>query len=202
MVATKAVVPQRLEPVVVPQQGRPWTIADLYALAGDENRYELVRGELLQMSPASPVQGRFASRLDRALATHVDEHDLGEVYVSEPGFILMSEPDVVVRAPDVAFVRKERVPPADDEEGFWEVAPDLAVEIISPSETADSVLAKVQDYLAAGTPLIWLVYPRKRLVIEYRSASAIRHLGSDDTLEGGAIIPGFAYPLRQLFRDA
>jgi Uma2 family endonuclease len=95
------------EPVRLPRPGRPWTIDDLLARTGDEHHYELVLGDLLMMSPASPVQGRYASRLTTALSHHVDTHDLGEVYTAEPGFILQPEPDQVIRAPDVAFVRKD-----------------------------------------------------------------------------------------------
>lgn len=189
------------EPIRIPRPGRPWTVADLLGLADDENRFELVRGDLIMMSPASPVQGRYAERLSRALGQYVDDQDLGEVYVSEPGFQLKPEPDPVVRAPDVAFVGKESIPPPDQQAGFWPIAPDLAAEIISPSETASDIQEKVQDYLAAGTRLIWLIYPRTKTVVEYQSAAHIRQLGVDDILEGGATIPGFTYPLKRLFRE-
>ncbi len=189
------------QPVYVPRPGRPWTIDDLYRLADDENRYELVQGDLLMMSPASPVQGRFAVRLIQAIASHVDEHYLGEVYTCEPGFVLQPEPDAVIRVPDVAFVRTERIPPPEEQAGFWNLAPDLAVEVISPSETAAEIQAKVRDYLAAGTALIWLVYPQTQTVVEYRSLREIVQYGLDDTLEGGDVLPGFRYPLSRLFRE-
>jgi Uma2 family endonuclease len=189
------------EPIIVPHPGRPWTLVDLAGLADDERRYELVRGDLLMMSPASPVQGRYAERLSRALGQYVEDHELGEVYTAEPGFMLQAEPDAIVRAPDVAYVRSDRIPPLDQQAGFWPIAPDLAVEIISPSETATAVQAKVQDYLAAGTRLIWLVYPDSRLVVEYQSATRIRQYGIDEHLEGGAVVPGFQYGLRRLFRE-
>lgn len=153
------------------------------------------------MSPASPVQGRFASRLDRALGQYADEHNLGEVYVAEPGFILKPEPDAVIRVPDIAFVRTERIPPPEEQTGFWNIAPDLAVEVISPSETAAEIQAKVHDYLEAGTALIWLVYPQTQTVVEYRSLREIVQYGRDDTLEGGTVLPGFRYPLTRLFRE-
>lgn len=188
------------EPVRVPRPGRPWTEADLLALADDERHYELVRGDLLMMSPASPVQGRYAERLSRALGQYVEDHDLGEVYTAEPGFELATEPEAIVRAPDVAFVRKERIPPVDQQAGFWPLAPDLVVEIISPAETAASVQAKVQDYLAAGTRLIWLVYPDSNVVVEYQPPAQIRQYSREDTLEGGTVIPGFHYALTRLFR--
>ena len=189
------------EPVRLPRPGRPWTIADLIARSDEVYRYELVRGDLLMMSPASPVQGRYAGWLTAVLSAYVDDHDLGEVYTSEPGFKLQPEPDVVVRAPDVAFVRKDQIPPADQQSGFWPIAPDLAVEIISPSETATSIQDKVQDYLAAGTRLVWLVYPLHYIVTEYRSLDIVRHYNYEDSLDGGDVIPGFRYELKKLFRE-
>jgi Uma2 family endonuclease len=77
----------------------------------------------------------------------------------------------------------------------------LVIEIISPSETSQMVQEKVQDYLAAGTRLIWLVYPNTQTVVEYRSLTQIRHLVRDDKLEGGEVLPGFSHPLSQLFRQ-
>lgn len=192
---------QPAEPMIFSRHdNRPWTADDLHALANDERHFEIVRGELIMMSPASPVQGRYASRLDRALGSYVDEHDLGEVYTAEPGFILQSEPDLIIRSPDVAFVSKERIPSADEQEGFWKLAPDLAVEIISPSETALSIQHKVQDYLAAGTRLIWLVYPQLQLVVTHQPPTQVRQYGIDDNLDGGEVLPDFRYPLTRLFR--
>jgi Uma2 family endonuclease len=198
----KIAVPEvfpRAEPVRVTRPGQPYTVEDLESLAGDENCWELVRGDLMMMSPATPPHGRFASRIDRALGAHVEDHDLGEVYIAEPGFRLRRDPDIV-RAPDVAFVRKDRIPPDAYEGGFWDIAPDLAVEIISPTETAQDTQEKVDDYLNAGTGLIWLVYPRTRSAVEYRSRTQIRQLSLDDGLEGGEVVPGFRLPLRHLFR--
>ncbi len=188
------------EPIRIPRQDQPWTITDLWALADSNMSYELVRGELLAMSPASPVQGRYASRLNVALGGYVEEHELGEAYVSEPGFKLELGPEQTVRSPDLAFVSEERIPSPDEESGFWALAPDLAVEIISPSETAQMVQDKVQDYLLAGVRLIWLVYPKSKTVVEYKSATEIRHLGINDNFEGHDVIPGFRYSLKRLFR--
>ena len=95
----------------------------------------------------------------------------------------------------------EHVPPPGDQEGFWHLAPDLVIEIISPSESADSVQEKVQDYLAAGTQLIWLVYPKTRLIVEYQSSGEVRQLSGEDALEGGDLIPGFRYSLKNLFKE-
>lgn len=197
---TVTVTTRPSEPIRIVGDGRTWTVDDLWALADDENRYELVRGELMMMSPASPVQGRYASRIDRALGRYVEEHELGEVYTAEPGFQLQPEPEPIVRAPDVAFLRRAKIPPPEQQAGFWAVTPDLVVEIISPSESAQEIQAKVQDYLAAGTGLIWLVYPATQTVTEYRAGGQVRHLTLDDDLAGGEVIPGFRYSLRRLFR--
>lgn len=194
--------PPTLEPWIIPRPGRPWTEDDLLALSDDPRRFELVQGDLLMMSPASPVQGRYAERLSRVLGAYVDQHGLGEVYVSEPAFRLRGEPDTIIRVPDVAFVRVEQIPPAEDEEGFWSIAPDLAVEIISPTEGASGIEGKVHDYLDAGTRLVWLVYPRKKRVQEYKATGQHRIYHEDESLDGGEVIPGFAYALRDLFRPS
>ena len=190
------------EPTVIPPpDGRGWAIADLYALAGDEHHYELVEGELQMMSPASPNQGRYASRITVALGGYVESHQLGEVYVAEPGFALKPDPKGTVRAPDVAFVTKERIPPAAESSGFWALAPDLAVEIISPSETAYSIDTKVEEYLRAGVRLVWLVYPDAQVVVEYAAGWQMRRLAMGDALDGGDVVPGFTMPLARLFRE-
>lgn len=189
------------EPVVIPPpDGHSWTIDDLNALTGDEHRYELVEGELYMMTPASPTQGRYAALLAAALVDFVIAQDLGEVYVAEPGFALDPDPKGTVRAPDVAFVLKERIPPAEEARGFWAIAPDVAVEIISPSETAYSVEAKVAEYLRAGVRLVWLVYPEAEVVVEFAEGWQVRRLTKGDALEGGVVIPGFTMPLARLFR--
>lgn len=197
---TVTVVTRPSEPVRIPGGGRPWTVDDLWALIDDENRYELVRGELMMMGPASPVHGRYASRIDRALGTYIEEHELGEVYTAEPGFQLQPEPEPIVRVPDVAFLCKDKIPPPEQQAGFWSVAPDVVIKIISPSESTQQIQEKVQDYLTAGTGLIWLVYPSTQTVTEYRAGGQVRHLTLDDDLDGDEVVPGFRYSLRRLFR--
>ena len=126
------------------------------------------------------------------------DHNLGVVYAAETGFKLASDPDTV-RAPDVAFIRRDRVEEVGDIEGFWPGAPDLAVEVISPSDTYADVQEKVFDWLEAGTRMVILVMPRKRIVTIYRSMTDMIMLTEHDTLDGGDVVPGWKIPVRELF---
>lgn len=184
------------EPTSIPPPGRPWTEEDLLALENDDrHQYELVRGELRQMSPTSPHHGRYEVRMIVAMSKYLELHAIGEVFPGDAGFELLSDP-LTIRVPDVAFVAHERIPP---EQGFWKLAPDLVVEISSPSETAQSIAEKVSDYLQAGTRLLWLVYPEQQEVQEYRPAQPFHIYRIDDELDGREVLPGFRYALRDLF---
>lgn len=186
-------------PLRIAPPGRPWQERDLHALSDTAWHVELVRGELRIMNPASPTQGIFAMRLGAALFNYVDTHGLGVVITAEPGFKLHEVPELTVRVTDIAFVRTERIPPQAQQAGFWPLAPDLVIEIISPSETASSIQEKVQDFLTAGTRLVWLVYPDTRSLVEYGQGHQMRHYSNTDFLEGDEVLPGFTYPLKRLF---
>ena len=103
-----------------------------------------------------------------------------------------------MRAPDVAFVRKDHVPPSDERHKFAELAPDLAVEVISPNDKPAEIEEKVSDYQAAGVRLIWVVYPAKKCVVEYRPDTPSKTLGLGDALEGHDVLPGFTCRLPDL----
>jgi Uma2 family endonuclease len=107
---------------------------ELLHLPDDGFRYELVRGELKKMPPAGHEHGDVAMRFGWRLAQHVELHDLGKVFAAETGFLLSTQPDTV-RAPDVAFVRKERVEQVSKKGGYWPGAPDLVIEVISPGDS-------------------------------------------------------------------
>ncbi len=171
--------------------------ADDLACLSDGERYELVRGELRHMSPVGRPHGKFATRLARHLDVFVEAHDLGEVHV-ETGFYLEQSPDTV-RAPDVAFISKERLA-TQSEEGFFTVAPDLAVEIVSPGETADEVQEKVELYLAHGARLVWVLYPHRKMVVVQRADGTAQRLRAGDTLDGEDVLPGFRLALAELFK--
>jgi Uma2 family endonuclease len=175
-----------------------YTVQDLLRLPDDTHRYELVQGELRRMSPAGRKHGRLIMNLSTPLDQFVRDHSLGVVYAAETGFILATDPDTV-RAPDIAFVRQERITAPDDEEGFFPGPPDLAIEFISPHDLYTEVDEKVRDYLNAGTQMVLIVNSRKKTVSVYRSRSDILLLTKDDVLDGGTVLPGWSLPVSVIF---
>lgn len=175
------------------------TIEEFERLPGEECRRELVRGIVVREPPAGFDHGRRASRIDHHLRRYVEEHGLGEVCGVETGFILSTDPPTV-RAPDAAFVAAERIPPGGVK-GFFPGPPDLAVEIVSPSDTASDIQAKVFDYLDAGARLVWVVYPETRMVAVQRTRAEARFLTGADALDGGDLLPGFRLEVARLFAD-
>lgn len=174
------------------------TADDLWKLQNDEQRYELVGGELVEMAPPGGVHGRLAVRLGTRLANHVESQGLGETLV-ETGFRIECRPDTV-RGSDVSFLAAENVPAGGLPEGFIEGAPDLAVEIVSPNDSAAYLEAKVQDYLAHGTRLVWVVYPQTRTVVVHHPDGSAQLLGTDDELSGEDVVPGFTLRIDDLFK--
>jgi len=174
------------------------TAEELLKLPRGRFRYELVEGELRQMSPAGHNHGRIAIRLTLPLGHYVADHKLGEVYAAETGFKLKTNPDTV-RAPDVSFIRQERVEEVGETEGFWPGAPDLAVEVNSPGDRVGEVEEKVQEWLNAGARLVWVVSPKLHAVTVYRSLTDISMLTEKDMLDGGEVVPGFQFPVAELF---
>ena len=162
------------------------------------HRYELVEGRLITMTPAGGLHGRLIVRLTTALDTFVEEHDLGAVFAADTGFHLARTPDTV-RAPDISFVTKERVLDVGLTTGFWPGPPDLAGEVVSPSDSMAEVQSKAQEYLRKGVRLVWVVLPEKRAVAVYRPGAPSETLSEHDVLDGGEVVPGFRYPLARLF---
>jgi Uma2 family endonuclease len=183
------------EPAVL---AAPMTADELLQMPHDGRRYELVKGELKEMRPAGPQHGRVANNIAFLITQYVKEKNLGAVYAAETGFKLKEKPDTV-RAADAAFVAKERIPAEGEPRGYWAIAPDLVVEVVSPSDSAQAIQAKVAEWLAAGCGLVWVVYPETQTVMEYRSSGAIHILTGQETLEGGEVLPGFTCPITQIF---
>jgi Uma2 family endonuclease len=159
---------------------------------------ELVKGELVTMTPAGAEHGEYAGNIFAALHTFVRQHKLGTTYAAETGFILSRNPDTV-RAPDAAFVSSERASHPMRREGFFDGAPDLAVEVVSPTDIDEDVEEKVLEYLQAGTKLVWIIRPRTRTITAYRSLTNIRVLTQRDTLDGDDVLPGFRVPVQDIF---
>lgn len=177
---------------------QPMTAEQLFWMPDDGYRYELVKGELRKMTPAGSKHGSIGIHLALALAQYVEANHLGEVFGPDTGFVLAESPDTV-RAPDVAFVRKERIPAGELTEKFWPGAPDLAVEVISPSDTLYELDEKIEEYLTKGVRVVWVVNPRNRTVTVYSSQTGPRILKENDVLDGGEILPGFYYNISKLF---
>ena len=174
------------------------TADELLHMPDDGFRYEIVRGELRRMTPAGNVHGRVAMNVGTALNNHVKSHNLGTVYAAETGFRLATDPDTV-RAPDVAFVSRDRVEAVGEVEGFWPEAPQLAVEVISPGDSYADVEEKVFDWLDAGTKMVVVINPRQRSATVYKSPTDITALSEADALDGGDVVPGFELPVREIF---
>jgi len=174
------------------------TAEELIELPSDDYKYELVEGELIRMAPTGGEHGVLTVRLGRLLDEYIAAHDLGIVCGAETGFVLRRTPDTV-RAPDVSFVAKERIPTTGVPKTYWPFAPDLAVEVVSPSDRFDEVQTKVAEYLTAGTRLVWIVDPATRTVFVYRSLRNVRALGEEDEIEGEDVVPGFRCPIKQVF---
>ena len=167
-------------------------------LSSEGKRTELVEGELVVMTPAGGRHGRIAHRAALFIGNHVLDSGLGEVFAAETGFLLQRDPDTV-RAPDVAFVSSERLGTDEAPSGFLELAPDLAVEVVSPSDSASDVQSKVEDWLEAGTRLVWVVYPDTRSVTVYRSLHEAEVLSVPDALDGAPVLTDFAVSVSELF---
>lgn len=174
------------------------TAEDLARMPDDGNRYELVKGELRAMPYAGWEQGVVSGRLVLEVGNHVKAHDLGEVLTNDPGFRIEREPDTV-RAPDLAFVAKARLPAGRPSRAFPDIAPDLLAEVVSPSQTAAQLQEKIHQWLEAGVRLVWVLYPLTRSVIAYRSPSDVRALTENDQLDGGDVLPGLTCQVRDLF---
>ncbi|HKA55800.1 MAG TPA: Uma2 family endonuclease [Candidatus Binatia bacterium] len=174
------------------------TAEELFSLPDDGWRYQLVRGELRRMPPTGMQHGQIAGLLTQQLTTYVRTHDLGVVFTAEAGYRLAQHPDTV-RAPDVSFVARERIPAEGVPTGYWPGAPDLAVEIVSPSDRFDDVVEKVAEYLAAGTRLVWVIHPRTHTVMVYRATGEVQLLRGHEELGGEGVLPGFTCPVSALF---
>lgn len=166
-----------------------WTI-----YAGRE--FELVEGEVVARPPEGLRHGAVCSRVATHLGDFVDTHQLGEVVGASTGFRLFP---VTLRAVDAAFISNEKLVQVSDPDKFAPFAPDLAVEVVSPTDSATEVRQKVRHYLQAGTALVWVIYPELREVEVHAQAGVVQTFTHEDTLDGGEVLPGLALPVMRLF---
>jgi Uma2 family endonuclease len=178
---------------ILPEVERPRPDAD------DADRYEIIDGVRVEMPPMSAQSNGLAA----LLAYYLTHHGLaGNVGLAYPEMLFkLPLPVDRNRRPDVAFVPFTRWPKTRPfpTTNAWDVLPDLAVEVVSPSDLAEDDREKVREYFRAGVRLVWVIYPRLQIVDVYESAKLVRVLERDEELEGGVVLPGFRLPLRELF---
>ena len=172
-----------------------WTVEEIAALPDDGFRYELIRGELYRMPPPKFRHGMVANTTGRLIGNFVAERGLG-VVLNQSGVILQRDPDIVLE-PDIAFILRDNLP--EDVDAYPERAPDLVVEIVSPSQTGPSIEEKTALYLAAGVRLVWIVDAVRRGVRVRRADGTDRWLSEHDALDGEDVLPGFRLPVSALF---
>jgi Uma2 family endonuclease len=176
------------------------TAEELLRLPDDGRRHELIAGELRTMPPTGSEHGVIVTEMAASLRMHVRANRLGWVLSGEPGFQLAHDPDTV-RAPDVAFVRRERFAGGRPGRGYPEGAPDLAVEVISPSDLYTEVEEKVVLWFAHGARLVIVINPRRKTVAVYEAPTRVRILTEADTLDGGEVVSGWTMPVAAIFEE-
>jgi Uma2 family endonuclease len=167
-----------------------------FARAPLQGSWELIDGEPVELMPAAGRSGWISALIVTHLTNHVLANQLGWVFSSETGFVLFDDRQTV-RAPDAAVVLRDRL--AGPPDAFVPLAPDLAVEVLSPSDRMADAMSKVSMYLQAGVRLVWLVDPAERTVTIFRPDGGLKMLGESDTLDGGDVLPGFSLPVVEIF---
>ena len=173
---------------------KPATVADLLRMPKDGRLYELVDGEIV-MSPAGMRHAEIAGKIFHFIATFLETHPIGRVYPDNVGIVL---PNGNVRSPDVTFIRNEKLS-GKSPEGYGEVIPDLAVEVLSPSDSLEHVGRKIGEFLECGVPLVWLVDPQHQTVTAYRSLSDTEHFEATDTITAETVLSGFSCAVAKFF---
>src|SRR5688500_3221477 len=174
-----------------------YTAKDLLSMPDDAS-YELIEGELVEVSPESGKSSAIAALIGALILNFARERGLGFVTGANGGFILRTDPDTVI-APDVGFVQKVRFPDGLPDRGYLDVRPDLAVEVVSPTDEPGTIRQKQRLYEQAGVPLVWWVDAKTQGVTVRRAGAEPVTLISGDELEGGEILPGFRLAVSEIF---
>ncbi|HIE30621.1 TPA: Uma2 family endonuclease [Candidatus Poribacteria bacterium] len=162
-------------------------------LANDYESYEYVKGELVPMSIPTMIHGEVSSNIVILLGNHVRQYQLGRIYTAETTFQIGESG----RKPDVAFVSQERLP--ENRHQASPIPPDLAIEVVSPSDKIYDVQEKALEYLDAGTQMVWVIEPIAKTVTVYRSQSDIKILTLNDILTGEEVVEGFQCAVAEIF---
>lgn len=160
-----------------------------------DKEYEIVNGVPEEKEMAGARHGRVGMRLGARLSMFAEENDLGVVYGPDTTFKVGANE----RLPDISFVSAERIPEGGDPEGIWQLAPDLAIEVISPNDVYERLMDKVFDYLDAGVQQVWLISPEHKIVTIYYSFTQSKTLAENDLLTCEALLPGFRCKVGDLF---
>lgn len=177
--------------------GRPITADEFFAFPSDGKRLELVAGEVKEMSPSGHDHGTVMLQLGYLLKDFAKAHGIKGFSGGDVGFILARNPDTVL-APDISFVRSERIPKAGCPK-FFDGPPDLAVEIVSPGDRPAEVEAKARHWIGCGASLVWVVNGTEKTVDVYAVGRERRTISLDGQLDGGDVLPGFTATLREIF---
>jgi Uma2 family endonuclease len=194
---TVATIPQQTVPRTKPR-AKLITGEELLAM-GDIGPCELIDGRIVRMNPIGRSHAYVAANLSMALNQFVRLHKLGEVLVGEIGIYIQRKPDRI-RAADIAFVSTERLAQTT-ESGYLKTAPDLIVEIISPSDRWRDVRDKLEEYFAIGVHRVWIVEPDNRDVLVYSASTEMHKYGEGDMLMGEGVLDGFTLPVAELFEE-
>ena len=174
------------------------TTADqLFQSSAELDPCELVKGELVMMTPAGSYHAQVEDNIYPLLSLFIRKNKLGRTRPSDAGFLLARDPDTV-RSPDIAFIRSDRVS-STPQHGYFVGAPDLAVEIRSPNDRPGEIGRKTQEYLAAGTIVVWDIDPRTKTVTIYRKDTEPHVLREAETLTEEELLPGFSLPIKDVF---
>lgn len=167
------------------------------ALPEDGNQYELSQGELVTIPPPGRTHGEVIWKISKILSRFVDEKQIGRIYI-EIGFILPRKPEITYRQPDISFLSEARLQAMGDTQ-FFEGAPDLAIEVVSPGNDAAELALKVEQYLAAGSAEVWVFYPKNRSVHVHRADGTVSKLSAKDTITTG-LLPGWSVCVADFFQ--
>ena len=164
----------------------------------NDGRYELVKGEVIELSPVNYMHGMSSGRIYHYMFSYLLENPIGDLFI-DTGYLLEQDPDTV-RGPDVAFLTRERLAGRDiNAPGFQPGPPDIAIEVISPSNRPGEMRRKLREYFDSGAQRVWYVYPDSRSVAVHFPDGSVRHYAESDTLEDPELLPGFALPVRAIF---